>query len=113
MKLIQQLDEDDKQTILKLIDKMLTNKKFKEFFQKKRWLYYKKSPVNAGLCIFMLKTKVETCDIANFRVDNRIQTRDNSKQIQFQIYFSRKPAYVSQVAYCIFFSSSYQHVLIS
>jgi hypothetical protein len=34
MKLIQQLDEDDKQTILKLIDKMLTNKKFKDFFQK-------------------------------------------------------------------------------
>jgi len=34
MKLIQQLDEEDKQTILKLIDKMLTNKKFKDFFQK-------------------------------------------------------------------------------
>ncbi|TWI98625.1 hypothetical protein JN11_02813 [Mucilaginibacter frigoritolerans] len=33
MRLIQQLDEDDKQTIFKLIDKMLTNKKFKEFFQ--------------------------------------------------------------------------------
>ena len=34
MKLIQQLDEEDKQTILRLIDKMLTNKKFKDFFQK-------------------------------------------------------------------------------
>jgi hypothetical protein len=34
MKLIQHLDEEDKQTILKLIDKMLTNKKFKDFFQK-------------------------------------------------------------------------------
>ena len=34
MKLIQQLDEDDKLTIFKLIDKMLTNKKFKDFFQK-------------------------------------------------------------------------------
>lgn len=34
MKLIQQLDDEDKQTILKLIDKMLTNKKFKDFFQK-------------------------------------------------------------------------------
>ena len=34
MKLIQQLDEEDKQTILKLIDKMLTNKKFKDFYQK-------------------------------------------------------------------------------
>ena len=33
MCLIQQLDEDDKQTIFKLIDKMLTNKKFKDFFQ--------------------------------------------------------------------------------
>jgi len=34
MNLIQQLDEDDRQTILKLIDKMLTKKKFKDFFQK-------------------------------------------------------------------------------
>ena len=34
MQLIQQLDEEDKQTIFKLIDKMLTNKKFKDFFQK-------------------------------------------------------------------------------
>lgn len=32
--LIRQLDEEDKQTIFKLIDKMLTNKKFKDFFQK-------------------------------------------------------------------------------
>lgn len=32
--LTQQLDEEDKQTIFKLIDKMLTNKKFKDFFQK-------------------------------------------------------------------------------
>ena len=34
MRLIQQLDEDDKQTIFKLIDKMLTNKKLKDFFAK-------------------------------------------------------------------------------
>ncbi len=34
MHLIQQLDDDAKQTIFKLIDKMLTNKKFKDFFQK-------------------------------------------------------------------------------
>jgi len=34
MKLIQQLDDEDKQTILRLIEKMLTNKKFKDFFQK-------------------------------------------------------------------------------
>lgn len=34
LRLIQQLDEDDKKTIFKLIDKMLTNKKFKDFFQK-------------------------------------------------------------------------------
>lgn len=34
MRLIQQLDEEDRQTIFKLIDKMLTNKKFKDFFQK-------------------------------------------------------------------------------
>jgi transcriptional regulator with XRE-family HTH domain len=32
--LIQQLDEEDKQTILRLIEKMLTNKKFKDFFSK-------------------------------------------------------------------------------
>ena len=34
MRLIQQLDEEDKQTIFRLIDKMLTNKKFKDFFNK-------------------------------------------------------------------------------
>jgi len=34
MRLIQQLDEDDKQTIFKLIDKMLTNKKFKTSFRR-------------------------------------------------------------------------------
>jgi transcriptional regulator with XRE-family HTH domain len=34
MRLIQELDEDDKQTIFKLIDKMLTNKRFKDFFNK-------------------------------------------------------------------------------
>ena len=34
IRLIQQLDEDDKQTIFKLIDKMLTYKKFKDFFNK-------------------------------------------------------------------------------
>ena len=34
MRLIQQLDEDDKQTIFRLIDKMLTYKKFKDFFNK-------------------------------------------------------------------------------
>jgi transcriptional regulator with XRE-family HTH domain len=34
MRLIQQLEAEDKQTIFRLIDKMLTNKKFKDFFQK-------------------------------------------------------------------------------
>ena len=34
MRPIQQLDDDDKQTIFKLIDKMLTNKRLKDFFQK-------------------------------------------------------------------------------
>jgi len=34
MKLIQELDDDDRQTIFRLIDKMLTNKKFKDFFHK-------------------------------------------------------------------------------
>jgi len=34
MRLIQQLDDEDKQTIFRLIEKMLTNKKFKDFFAK-------------------------------------------------------------------------------
>jgi transcriptional regulator with XRE-family HTH domain len=34
MKLIQELDEKDKMIIFGMIDKMLTAKKFKEFFQK-------------------------------------------------------------------------------
>ena len=34
IRLIQQLEEEDKQTIFKLIEKMLTNKKFKDFFAK-------------------------------------------------------------------------------
>ena len=34
MRLIQQLDDEVKQTILRLIEKMLTNKKFKDFFAK-------------------------------------------------------------------------------
>ena len=32
--LIQQLDEEDKNIIFRMIDKMLTNKKFKDFFNK-------------------------------------------------------------------------------
>jgi len=32
--IIQQLDEEDRQTIFRLIEKMLTNKKFKDFIQK-------------------------------------------------------------------------------
>lgn len=34
MQLLQQLDEDDKTTVFKIIDKMLTTKKFKDFFNK-------------------------------------------------------------------------------
>lgn len=34
LRLIQQLDDEDRQTIFRLIDKMLTNKKFRDFFQK-------------------------------------------------------------------------------
>jgi transcriptional regulator with XRE-family HTH domain len=34
LRLIQQLEEEDKATVLKIIDKMLTNKKFKDFFNK-------------------------------------------------------------------------------
>jgi hypothetical protein len=34
MRLIKQLDEEDKTTVFKIIDKMLTTKKFKDFFNK-------------------------------------------------------------------------------
>jgi hypothetical protein len=34
LKLIGELEEEDKQTKFKLVDKMLTNKKFKDFFAK-------------------------------------------------------------------------------
>jgi transcriptional regulator with XRE-family HTH domain len=34
VRLIQQLDDEDKQTIFRLVDKMLTNKRFKDFFAK-------------------------------------------------------------------------------
>lgn len=34
MQLIQQLDEEDKSTVFKIIDKMLPAKKFKDFFNK-------------------------------------------------------------------------------
>jgi len=34
MELIQQLDEEDKSTVFKIIDKMFTTKKFKDFFNK-------------------------------------------------------------------------------
>ena len=34
IRLLQQLEEEDKQTIFRLVEKMLTNKKFKDFFAK-------------------------------------------------------------------------------
>jgi transcriptional regulator with XRE-family HTH domain len=34
IRLIQQLEDEDKQTIFRLVEKMLTNKKFKDFFAK-------------------------------------------------------------------------------
>lgn len=34
MKLIQELDEEDRSIVFKMVDKMLTNKKFKDFFNK-------------------------------------------------------------------------------
>ncbi len=34
LKLIAELEEEDKQTIFKLVDKLLTNKRFKDFFAK-------------------------------------------------------------------------------
>ncbi|MCB0649348.1 MAG: helix-turn-helix transcriptional regulator [Saprospiraceae bacterium] len=52
MRLIQQLDEEDKQTIFRLIDKMLTNKKFKDFFNKNIAALYSKSPDLPGFCYY-------------------------------------------------------------
>ncbi len=34
MEVIQQLDEEDKSTVFKIIETMLTKKKFKDFFNK-------------------------------------------------------------------------------
>jgi hypothetical protein len=34
MRLIQELDEEDKRIVFRIIDKMLTNKNFKDFFNK-------------------------------------------------------------------------------
>lgn len=34
LNMINQLDEDDKNTVFKIVDTMLTKKKFKDFFQK-------------------------------------------------------------------------------
>jgi len=34
MQLIQQLDEEDKSTVFKIVETMLKKKKFKDFFQK-------------------------------------------------------------------------------
>ena len=41
VRLIQQLDDKDKHVIFKMIDTMLTKKKFKDFFQKKRCITLK------------------------------------------------------------------------
>ncbi|MFO7824534.1 MAG: hypothetical protein R6V72_11405 [Cyclobacterium sp.] len=55
LRLIQLLDEEDRQPIFKLIDKMLTNKKFKDFFQKNvAALKIKKARTNHRT--FLLKT---------------------------------------------------------
>ena len=45
IKLINQLDEEDKSTILKIIDTMLTKKKFKDFFNKNIATHYPKVPL--------------------------------------------------------------------
>jgi hypothetical protein len=52
MKLIQQLDDEDKQTIIRLIDKMLTNKKFKDIFQKNVAALQHKTRSSCGFCYF-------------------------------------------------------------
>ncbi|WP_185144605.1 hypothetical protein [Chryseobacterium elymi] len=49
IRLIPQLEEEDKQTIFRLVEKMLTNKKCKDFFAKKRSRFIKhKTHRNCG-----------------------------------------------------------------
>ena len=50
IKLINQLDEDDKKTVFSIIDKMLTNQKFKTFFQENvgKWSsVYQTNPITS------------------------------------------------------------------
>lgn len=48
IKLIQQLEDEDKQTIFRLLEKMLTNKKFKDFLLKIRQRYKTQPPPQYG-----------------------------------------------------------------
>jgi hypothetical protein len=57
IRLIQELEEEDKQTIFRLVEKMLTNKKFKDFFTKNAVRYKNTKPTakNGGF-IFICHT---------------------------------------------------------
>ncbi|WP_375181826.1 hypothetical protein [Chryseobacterium sp.] len=48
IRLIQQLEEEDKQTIFQLVEKMLTHKKFKDFFAKNQLRYKTQKPPKSG-----------------------------------------------------------------
>nr|WP_255724081.1 helix-turn-helix transcriptional regulator [Terrimonas ginsenosidimutans] len=58
MRLIQQLDEDDKQTIFKLIDKMLTNKSSRTSLIKISQHCKSKSPAYAGLLLLQCYSQI-------------------------------------------------------
>jgi len=48
-KLMQQLDDEDKQTVMKIINTMLTKAKLKDFFNKNIAALLSKSPCKSGL----------------------------------------------------------------
>ena len=50
--LINQLDEEDKTTVFKIIDTMLTKKKFKDFFQKNVGIIRQQTPNCSGVSFY-------------------------------------------------------------
>jgi len=60
MELIQQLDEEDKSTVFKIIDKMLTTKKFKDFFNKSLTLIHYQQKPHICEVFYLSATKLQT-----------------------------------------------------
>ena len=62
IRLIQQLEEKDKQTIFRLVEKMLTHKKFKDFFAKNQLRYKTQNPPKSG-GFFIVAHGLQICEI--------------------------------------------------